>query len=331
MTTGRILSDLSNKPDVIESQAKPFKIAFLVSAVFFAAGVLYILLSSHIAALTAATVPDLASIEKIKGFMFVVFTSLLLFFVIYFLMIKIDRQQRRILNFGNRLIAAERRAATAVLADSVSREIGNVLMNVEFYCSELEDATGEKEVEAVRQVNDARTKLNTLARRLGNVSRHMGEQSRELINLSSAVKDALGFAGRHRRLRFTSINLDAPNELMFMGNLLLIYQMVINLVMNAAEAAGSQARIAVRIFERGDYAVVQVHDNGPGIEKELREIVMEPFYTTRENGNGLGLLSVRACANAHHGKVEISDSDLGGACFSVLLKKTPPVRYDTEE
>ncbi|MFP4194724.1 MAG: sensor histidine kinase [Desulfobacterales bacterium] len=331
MAAGRILSDLSNKPDVIESPAKPFKIALTVSLVFFMAGVIYILLSSHIAALAAATVPDLASIEKIKGFLFIIFTALLLFFVIYFLMIKIERQQRRLLNFGNRLIAAERRAATAVLADSVSHEIGNVLMNVEYYSSELEEAEGEEKLAAVKRINDARIRLSNLARRLGNVARHLGEESRELINFSAAIKDALGFAGRHRRLRSVRVELDAPNELMFMGNLLLIYQMVINLVMNAAEAAGSQARIAVRLFERGDYAVIQVHDNGPGIEKELREIVMEPFYTTRENGNGLGLLSVRACANAHHGKVEISDSDLGGACFSVLLKKTPPVRYDTEE
>ncbi|MCF8111098.1 MAG: HAMP domain-containing histidine kinase [Desulfobacteraceae bacterium] len=327
----RVLSDFSGKPDAIESSAKPFKIAILVSAVFFAAGVVYILLSSHIAALAAATVPDLASIEKTKGFLFIVFTTLLLFFVIYVLMLKIDRQQRRLLNFGNRLIAAERRAAAVVLADSVSREIGNVLMNVEYYCSELEEAVGGEKTTAVNRINEARTKLNTLARRLGNVARHLGEESRDFINLPVAVKDALGFASRHRRFRFIRLNVEAPDELMFMGNLLLIYQMVINLVMNAAEAAGSNGNIRVRLFEQDDFAVVQVHDSGPGIEQSLRETVMEPFYTTKENGNGLGLLSVRACAEVHQGKVEISESDLGGACFSVLLKKTPPVIYESEK
>ncbi|MFW6082100.1 MAG: sensor histidine kinase [Desulfosalsimonas sp.] len=328
MAGNRIFSDLSNQPDVIESPASPLKTALAVSLCFFAAGVAYILLSSHIAALAAATVPDLAFIEKTKGFLFIVFTTLMLFAAIYALMLKIDHQQRRVLNFGNRLIAEERRATAAVLADSVSHEIGTVLMSIEYYTTELEEATGEEKAAALEKINQDRAKLGSIARRLGNVARQIGDENSDFFNLSAAVKDSLGFAGRHRKLRKCRVDMEGPGEIMFMGNLLLIYQMTINMIINAAEAAGPGARILVRLSEDNDSAFVEVHDNGPGIEENRRKLVMDPFYTTKKNGSGLGLLSVQACANAHQGEVRISDSDMGGACFSVRLKKTPPVIND---
>lgn len=328
MRANRFVPDLSDQPDVIESPATPFKTALAVSLCFFTAGVAYIMLSGHIAALVAATVPDLAHIEKTKGLLFIVFTTLLLFAAIYVLMLKIDRQQRRMLNFGNRLIEEERRATAAVLAESVSNEIGNVVMSIEYYTTELEEATGEGKTSALEKVNQGRARLGSIARRLGNVARQMGEENREFFNLTSAVRDSLGFVERHRKLRSCKVDIDGPDEIMFMGNLLLIYQMTINLVLNAADAAGPQGRILVRLSVDDDFALVEVHDNGPGIVENLRKSVMEPFYTTKKNGSGLGLLSVQACAVAHQGQVEISDSELGGACFSVRLKKNPPVIND---
>ncbi|MCF8094090.1 MAG: HAMP domain-containing histidine kinase [Desulfobacteraceae bacterium] len=317
--------------DVIESPAKPLKIAFTVSLVFFAAGVVYILLSSRLAAITAATVPNLAYIEQIKGILFIVFTALLLFLVIYLLMLKIDAQQRKLLNFGNRMIAAERRATAVVFADAVAHDLGHVLMNLEYYTEELAEAAGKEKPEALKELNNSLARLNRLTRRIGDVSGHLIREKKQYINLPTAVRDALGFAGKHKNVGKCQVDLKAPEELMFMGNLLLIYQMIINLVLNAAEAVGSHGRILVRVLEYNDSVALEVHDNGPGIEENSRKVVMEPFYSTKKQGNGLGLLSVQACANAHQGKVEIVDSDLGGACFSVSLKKSPAVINDAVE
>ncbi|MBN2559989.1 MAG: histidine kinase, partial [Phycisphaerae bacterium] len=62
-----------------------------------------------------------------------------------------------------------------------------------------------------------------------------------------------------------------------------------------------------------------VHDSGLGVAPELRQAVFEPFYSTKPAGNGLGLLSVRAGAIAHGGTVEVTESELGGACFTVSI------------
>ena len=63
---------------------------------------------------------------------------------------------------------------------------------------------------------------------------------------------------------------------------------------------------------------VEVHDDGPGIPAALREKIMEPFFTTKEDGNGLGLLSLKLCAEQHGARIRIDTSHLGGACFALV-------------
>jgi signal transduction histidine kinase len=62
-----------------------------------------------------------------------------------------------------------------------------------------------------------------------------------------------------------------------------------------------------------------VHDSGPGVPAERRQQVFEPLYTTKPNGLGLGLVSVKAAAKLHKGRAEVDTSPLGGACFRMVL------------
>lgn len=68
-----------------------------------------------------------------------------------------------------------------------------------------------------------------------------------------------------------------------------------------------------------DILLITVEDNGPGIRKEMHDKIFEPFYTSRADGTGLGLAIVRQTLEGHRGSVEISDSILGGAKFTVKL------------
>lgn len=329
MADYRFSSGSLDSPDVIETPGNPLKTALFVSAGFFLLGVIYILLSSRIAALTAATVPELAYIEQIKGFLFIVFMTFLVFGAVYGLLLRIHRQHQRLMNFGNRLIAAERQATAAVFADSVAHDLGNVLMSLEYYTGEMAETTGEEKTAALEKLAESHARLKSLVQRLSAAGgRPPGEAQKQYFNLAFAVKDALRFAEKHRSVRSCRVELKAPGEWMFMGHLLLIYQMTINLLLNAADATGYQGEIRVRLLEQSGFAVVEVHDNGPGVPESRRRAILEPFYTTKKDGSGLGLLSVQACAHAHQGEVMVGDSDLGGACFTVWMKKTPPVLND---
>ncbi len=103
-----------------------------------------------------------------------------------------------------------------------------MLMNIEYYTIELQEATGEERTAAAGQVDESRERLKNLARRLSKITRHLGEENREFVNLSGAVKDAMDFAGRHRSLRSVRVDFEGAGEIMFMGNLLLIYQVIHN-------------------------------------------------------------------------------------------------------
>ncbi|MFB6284009.1 MAG: sensor histidine kinase [Halobacteria archaeon] len=92
-----------------------------------------------------------------------------------------------------------------------------------------------------------------------------------------------------------------------------LQQMIENLLRNAVEHGDDDVNIEVGDLEDGYY----VEDDGPGIPEDQREKVMEPGYTTRENGTGFGLPIVKNIAGAHGWNLNITESDEGGARFEV--------------
>jgi signal transduction histidine kinase len=95
-----------------------------------------------------------------------------------------------------------------------------------------------------------------------------------------------------------------------------------NLLDNAADAVDGRGRITIKAFGDGDWVVVEIADDGPGIAREARGRVFEPFFTTKEvgAGTGLGLDIVRRVVAGHGGEVSV-DSKPGQTRFTVRLPK----------
>ncbi|HET6921877.1 MAG TPA: HAMP domain-containing sensor histidine kinase, partial [Anaeromyxobacteraceae bacterium] len=90
-----------------------------------------------------------------------------------------------------------------------------------------------------------------------------------------------------------------------LGNRTKLRQVVLNLVKNGAEAAGSGGRVTVRVESSREAVEVAVADDGPGIPAEARSRMFEPFFTTKPNGTGLGLAVSRSIARAHGGDLAL--------------------------
>jgi signal transduction histidine kinase len=103
-------------------------------------------------------------------------------------------------------------------------------------------------------------------------------------------------------------------------------QVLVNLVRNAAEAAGAGGRISVVLTERDGTAEIAIEDSGPGIPPELRPRLFEPFFTTKPSGTGLGLAVSRAIARAHGGDLAADAATGGGARFALRLPCGPTPR-----
>ena len=108
----------------------------------------------------------------------------------------------------------------------------------------------------------------------------------------------------------------------------LLVQAVLNIVRNAVQALGGEGEITLRTRVRRQFnigsrrhrlvACVQVIDNGPGIDEELREKIFYPMITTRSDGTGLGLSIAQSLISRHQGLIECS-SRPGKTVFTILL------------
>jgi two-component system OmpR family sensor kinase len=106
-------------------------------------------------------------------------------------------------------------------------------------------------------------------------------------------------------------------------------QVLGNLVSNALHHTPVEAPITVSVGTRGDEAILEVADTGPGLSEEQKEKVFERFYradsarTRVTGGSGLGLSIVAALVAAHNGRVTVTDTPGGGATFTVHLPVSP--------
>jgi PAS domain S-box-containing protein len=98
---------------------------------------------------------------------------------------------------------------------------------------------------------------------------------------------------------------------------------VLNLLINAAQAMAGRGHIAVRVARRGDEAVLEIRDDGPGIPPAIRGQVFEPFFTTKARGGGLGLPIARRTAELHGGSVTLDCPETGGTVVTVTLPVRP--------
>lgn len=95
---------------------------------------------------------------------------------------------------------------------------------------------------------------------------------------------------------------------------------VMNLINNALESCEQPIEIILSVYrdDQGRLGIA-VMDNGPGLPDDKKHRMMEPFFTTKSNGTGLGLAVVQAVVRAHHGEFHLGDSPLGGLSAELLL------------
>jgi signal transduction histidine kinase len=98
-----------------------------------------------------------------------------------------------------------------------------------------------------------------------------------------------------------------------------------NIIDNAIDAMGGHGTITVRTVARGDYVLVEIEDDGPGIPPQTAARVFDPFFTTKPPGKGTGLglnISHNIVVQEHNGRIQV-DSKRGRTTFQVFLPIAP--------
>ncbi len=102
-----------------------------------------------------------------------------------------------------------------------------------------------------------------------------------------------------------------------------IGQVLMNLLLNAAEAVDRMGTIKVSTREEQDWVVVEISDDGIGLTRRELDRIFDPFYTTKDEANGLGLTISKRIVKTHGGCIQIHSKKHSGSTFSIHLPQVP--------
>jgi two-component system NtrC family sensor kinase len=247
---------------------------------------------------------------------------------------KVAERTAQLQQAQRRLLQADRLASLGQLAASVAHEINNPLSGVLNYSALMgrileEDGVPRERVPEFRGYLDRVTEQTSRAGRIVSDLLSFSRRSkphRAPCDLAGIVRATLGLVSHKLRLLSVEVETRLDEGLPFLPcDASQMQQVVLNLVMNGAEATRPHRRgrlvIATRRSEDGESAVLEVTDDGEGIPKEVVDRIFDPFFSTKDDGKGvgLGLAVVYGIVESHGGRIEVRTEAGRGTTFEVTL------------
>lgn len=219
---------------------------------------------------------------------------------------------------------SERLASVGRLAAGIAHELGAPLNVIDARAEQLienPDTPRERQLRNLTAIRNQAARITRIVRQLLNLARpyDLRFQAVDLNDVVSSALEELDSDPRRKiqviPQRRTSVSADAD----------FLRQVFVNIFQNALHATpeGGAIRIAVSTISResGKIAEVTVTDTGEGIAAEHFDRIFDPFYTTKDigQGTGLGLAVSRRIVEEHGGSIEAANCEEGGAKFTVRL------------
>jgi PAS domain S-box-containing protein len=235
------------------------------------------------------------------------------------------KELERLVTIKNKMHSLGRAAA------GVAHEIRNPLTGVNSYLFSLRNLidsglSSESDIQQAKkiteQIQSASDKIENVIKRVMDFAKP-GVSQMAPIDINRTLRDAVSLSeGTIRKQEIQlEINLDVAIPECY-ADKNLIGQVVLNLLNNAVhalESCDAPRQLRLSSSQKNGRVLIQVSDSGPGISGSLREKIFDPFFTTKDDGVGIGLNIVQRIVADHHGAIEVSSSEWGGAQFTVDL------------
>jgi len=222
------------------------------------------------------------------------------------------------------LAQSSKLAALGEMSAAVSHELNQPLAAMKTYLAGarllLQRARPAEALSSFQRIDDLIERMGAITRQLKSYARKAGDTF-EPIDIRDAVTAGLAIMEPQLKQRQVKISRVLPRDpVIVMADRLRLEQVIINLLRNALDATlgGDDPSIDI-LLSQGDVAVLSVRDNGQGI-KDL-DALFEPFYTTKQPGDGVGLgLAISSgIVNDLGGRLTARNAATGGAVFEVQL------------
>jgi len=238
-----------------------------------------------------------------------------------------------------KLLHVSRLSALGEMTAGVAHEIRQPLHALSMYAGVLSTLAGEPQPDLA--------KLRSVSEKVGEIVQHTGELLRSLqsfasrgsqqmspVSIEEVIRDAVLLTEPEWRRQRVQIRIDQEEPVAFVrGDDVQLQQVLVNLLRNSCEAMGTSPvddrQIHVQLRVQNGHVEIHVADTGCGFAAEEKAHLFETFFTTKEDGLGMGLSISRRIVEEHCGTLELVTGDQTGATFLIRLPVLEPGRPDT--
>jgi PAS domain S-box-containing protein len=222
----------------------------------------------------------------------------------------IKRQQIEITN-------SARLSALGVLTSGIAHEINNPLSVIQGKTALLLKRIKENRLdkvnlpEEIQKIHDTCIRITKIIQGMQALSRDSKGDPFIAITVSEHIDKMIGLCAERIRNHKIQIIIQCDESIRIQGRSEQVGQVILNLLNNAIDATKdcAQREIRIKSHRQSNKIIISVSDSGPGVPAELRDRIMEPFFTTKDvgKGTGLGLSISRGLMEAHKGQLLLAE------------------------
>ncbi|CAN5525045.1 hypothetical protein BH11BAC5_BH11BAC5_53950 [soil metagenome] len=218
----------------------------------------------------------------------------------------------------------EKFAATGRIARNIAHEVRNPLTNINLAIAQLKSdlpATDDNAAILFDMVNRNSQRINQLITELLNATR-FAELNYQPVLVSTLVDEALELAKDRIALKQISIEKNYTTEqFTISADKEKLQIALLNIIVNAVEAIEARTGV-IRISTKrdADKCLLEIADNGVGMDAVALSKLFEPYFTTKQKGNGLGLTNTQNIILNHKGSIQVDSAPGNGTIFSLRFE-----------
>lgn len=217
------------------------------------------------------------------------------------------------------LRSLEKYSVTGRIARTIAHEVRNPLTNINLAAEQLRSEFGPTDATEMLFTMIARNsdRINQLVSDLLNSTR-VSELSFESVSVNTILNDSLDLARDRIELKHIEVIRDYDGEICPIsvdGDKIKIA--FLNIIVNAIEAMEDRGILKIQTENKNNRCIIRISDNGKGMVKSEMGKLFEPYFTTKEKGNGLGLANSQNIILGHNGSISAKSEEGKGTTFTI--------------
>ncbi len=238
--------------------------------------------------------------------------------------IKRNKQLEAELNQSEKLASMGRMVSS--IAHEIRNPLGIIKSSAEFLSTR--GNMDKTSTQLVHAIYDESKRLNTTVSDFLDYARPR-EAGNQIVNLTEVVQKVWSFLQTPFTENNITAKIDLPESLCIRGNADLMYRAIYNVFVNAQQAMEKDGTFTVSGKQEYDFVYLSFTDSGTGFSGDITQF-LDPFYTTKDTGTGLGLPIVQSIIKTHSGHLHLKNAEENGVILGACVEFVLPVSQDME-